>query len=166
VGSYDIRLRTGRTGSEENFIEGVPVSKVEPQKPGTMAVVQLRELKPLTEYVVGVRALGRCGTQSTIVQKSFTTTDLDFKQLTGCFVATAAYGSALAPAVQSLRAVRDQARARSSVAAAIVDLYERSSPPVAALLRGSEAARAVVRQLLAPALSATRSATQSASLLK
>ncbi len=157
VGSYDIRLRQGRTGSEENFIEGVPVSKVEPQKPGTMAMVQLRELKPLTEYVVGVRALGRCGTQSIIAQKSFTTKDLDFKQLTGCFVATAAYGSALAPAVQSLRAVRDQARKRSSVAAAIVDLYERSSPPVAAVLRGSDAARAVIRQLLAPALSASES---------
>ena len=158
VGSYDIRLRQGRTGSDENFIEGVPINKVEPQKPGTMAVVQLHELKPLTEYLVGVRALGRCGTQSTIVQKSFTTTDLEFKQLTGCFVATAAYGSALSPAVQSLRAVRDRARQRSSLAAAIVDLYERSSPPVAAVLRESEAARAVVRRLLAPALSVSQSA--------
>jgi hypothetical protein len=155
VGSYDIRLRQGRTGSEENFIEGVPIGKVEPQRPGTMAVVQLRELKPLTEYVIGVRALGRCGTQSTIVQKHFTTSDLEFTQLTGCFVATAAYGSALAPAVQSLRAVRDRARGGSSMAATLVDLYERSSPPLAAVLRQSETARALVRRLLAPALSAS-----------
>jgi hypothetical protein len=154
VGSYDIRLRQGKTSSEENFIEGVPVNRVDPEVPGTMANVQLSELKPLTDYVIGVRALGRCGTQSMLVQKQFSTTDLDFKQLTGCFVATAAYGSAMAPAVNSLRSVRDRAKGKSSLAATVVDLYERSSPPVAALLRGSEGARAVIRSLLAPALSA------------
>jgi hypothetical protein len=154
VGSYDIRLRQGKAGSEENFIEGVPVSRVDPEVPGTMANVQLSELKPLTDYVIGVRALGRCGTQSTLVQKHFTTTDLEFKQLTGCFVATAAYGSPMAPAVNSLRAVRDRARGSSSLAATVVDLYERSSPPVAAVLRGSDGVRAVIRSLLAPALSA------------
>jgi hypothetical protein len=154
VGSYDIRLRQGKAGSEENFIEGVPVNRVDPEVPGTMASVQLSELKPLTDYVIGVRALGRCGTQSTLVQKQFTTADLEFKQLTGCFVATAAYGSAMAPAVNSLRAVRDRAKGTSSLAATVVDLYERSSPPVAALLRGSDGARAVIRRLLAPALEA------------
>ncbi len=152
VGSYDIRLRQGKPGSEENFIEGVPVGRVDPEKPGTMANVELNELKPLTDYVLGVRALGRCGTQSTLVQKPFTTADLEFKQLTGCFVATAAYGSALAPAVGSLRAVRDRARDGSALAATVVDLYERSSPPVAALLRQSQGLRAAVRRLLAPAL--------------
>jgi hypothetical protein len=154
VGSYDIRLRQGKAGTEENFIEGVPVGRVDPQMPGTMATVELRELKPLTDYVIGVRALGPCGTQSNLVQKHFTTTDLEFTQLTGCFIATAAYGSSLAPAVASLRAARDQAKGRSSLAAALVDLYERSSPPVAAVLGQSAGARAIIRQLLAPALNA------------
>jgi hypothetical protein len=154
VGSYDIRLRQGKMGSDENFIEGVPVGRVEPQPPGTMATVELRELKPLTDYVIGVRALGRCGTQSMLVQKQFTTADFEFTQLTGCFIATAAYGSSLAPAVNSLRAARDRAKTRSSLAAAVVDLYERSSPPVAAVLGQSDGARAIIRQLLAPALNA------------
>jgi hypothetical protein len=158
VGGYDIRLRQGKSGSEENFIEGVPVGRVDPEKPGTMAMIELRELKPLTEYVLGVRALGPCGTQSPVAQQQFSTTDLEFKQLTGCFVATAAYGSALAPAVNSLRAVRNRARASSALAATLIDLYERSSPPVAALLGQSEGLRAMVRRLLAPALSATDAA--------
>jgi hypothetical protein len=162
VGSYDIRVRQGNVSSEENFIEGVPVTRVDPQMPGTMANVELSELKPLTDYVIGVRALGRCGTQSTLVQKQFSTTDLEFKQLTGCFVATAAYGSPLAPAVGSLRAVRNRARDGSALAAAVVDLYERSSPPVASLLRQSEGARAVIRRLLAPALTAAEALSPAA----
>jgi hypothetical protein len=164
VGSYDIRLRQGRLvsqeGFEEGFIEGVPVNRVDPEKPGTMANVQLRELKPLTDYMIGVRALGRCGTQSTLVQKHFTTTDLEWKQLTGCFVATAAYGSPLAPAVATLRTLRDRARGRSALLATIVDLYERSSPPLAAVLRQNEGVRAFIRRLLAPALSAAGSVSR------
>ena len=160
VGSYDIRVRQGRSVSEEGFIEGVPIDRVRPEKPGTMANVSLRELKPLTDYMIGVRALGRCGTQSTLVQKHFTTTDLEFKQLTGCFVATAAYGSPLAPAVATLRTLRDRARAQSALVATVVDLYERSSPPVAAVLRENAGARAFIRRLLAPALSAAEAVSR------
>jgi len=150
VVSYDIRLRQGASTSEENFLEGTPVGHVTPQSPGTVERFAIRDLKPLSQYVLGIRAIGRCGTQSPLVQKTFTTKDLEFTQLTGCFVATAAYGSPMSPALDSLRAVRDRAQARSAVAAAAVELYERSSPPVAAILRESAPARAVVRRLLGP----------------
>jgi hypothetical protein len=149
--SYDIRLHHGHVATEENFIEGVPLTRVEPGAPGTMASFTVRELKPNSEYVVAVRSVGRCGTLSNMVQVPVTTKDQQFTMLTGCFVATAAYGSALAPAVDAMRAVRDRARASSAVAAAVTDLYERSSPPVADLLRQSDGLRAVVRTLLGPA---------------
>jgi hypothetical protein len=73
-----------------------------------------------------------------------------FTQLSGCFIATAAYGSPMASDVQTLRRVRDGLRARSPLAAAAADVYARSSPPLADALRASEAARAVTRALLAP----------------
>jgi hypothetical protein len=65
-------------------------------------------------------------------------------------VATAAYGSALEPQVAALRWARDRARERSGFAAVSVGLYERSSPPVAALLRETEVGRALVRTALSP----------------
>jgi hypothetical protein len=102
-----------------------------------------------------VRTLGRCGTRSALAQHHFNTMDQEFVQLTGCFIATAAYGSALTPAVQHLRHLRDRARESSGLAAAAIDLYERSSPPLAALLRQSRAGRAVIRELLTPLIAPT-----------
>ena len=91
VVGYEIRIRQGEAMStEENFVEGIPVAHVAPGEPGTMASFVIKELKPLTSYVVGVRVKGRCGTQSTLSQAMLSTKDLQFKQLTGCFIATAA----------------------------------------------------------------------------
>jgi hypothetical protein len=149
---YEIRLLHGKTATEENFLEGVPKAVVDPAEPGTVATFMINELKPLTEYVVAVRAFGRCGTHSALSQRPFATKDLMFQQLSGCFIATAAYGSPLAPAVQSLRTIRDGARGKHPVAAAAIDLYERSSPPLAGLIRTGEASRALVRTLLGPVL--------------
>ncbi|HEY0706415.1 MAG TPA: fibronectin type III domain-containing protein [Polyangia bacterium] len=150
VRGYEIRLLHGTVATEENFLEGVPKTIVEPAAPGTVATFSISELKPLTEYVIAVRALGRCGTHSSLVQTPFSTSRLEFQQLTGCFVATAAYGSPLAPALTPLRQARDKARAATPISAAAVDLYERASPPVANLIAGSDSGRALLRQLLAP----------------
>jgi hypothetical protein len=156
VQGYEIRILHGaKMATEQNFLEGVPKTVVEPAEPGTMATFVLSELKPLTEYVVAVRTLGRCGTRSALAQHHFNTMDQEFVQLTGCFIATAAYGSALTPAVQHLRHLRDRARESSGLAAAAIDLYERSSPPLAALLRQSRAGRAVIRELLTPLIAPT-----------
>ena len=84
------------------------------------------------------------------------TTRINYTQLPpGCFIATAAFGSELAPEVQALRAVRDAAVARSAIARAAVDVYYRSSPPFAAVIAQSDTARALVRTALRALLSSS-----------
>jgi hypothetical protein len=150
VEQYDIRYRQGETMTEEEFISAIPAPTVSPEAPGSIRSFTLLGLRPITPYVVGIRATGGCLQKGPLARRSFVTPQLEFKQLSGCFIATAAYGSAQEPRLDRLRGLRDAARPRSSLAAAAVDAYERSSPPVAAVLRESEVARAVVRGLLAP----------------
>ena len=115
--------------------------------PGTETPLQIAGLTPQTYYAVGIRAIGVCGPSTTTFQRFFTPA-MKFAQLSGCFVATAAFGSDLTPEVAALRKGRDAATARSTLARVAVDLYYRSSPPAAAALRESAIARAVVRTAL------------------
>jgi hypothetical protein len=152
VEQYEIRYREGDSMTVETFRESTPAPSVVPAQPGATARVTLLGLKPLTAYAVGVRVLGGCVNEGPLTMATFTTKKLQFTQLSGCFVATATYGSAIAPQVEALRRVRDRLRAGSPLAAAAVGLYERASPPMASVLRGSDVGRALVRQALAPLL--------------
>ena len=70
----------------------------------------------------------------------------------GCFIATAAYGSALQPEVQALREFRDAHLRTNGPGRAFVAWYERSSPPLAAWIGERPWARATARVALAPLL--------------
>lgn len=74
----------------------------------------------------------------------------------GCFIATAAYGSAMAEEVRYLRAFRDQYLLTHAIGRRLVQLYYRFSPPVAATLRGHDGWRALVRIGLAPWVTLSR----------
>ncbi|MBL8841096.1 MAG: hypothetical protein JNL90_06125 [Planctomycetes bacterium] len=69
-----------------------------------------------------------------------------------CFVATAAYGSALAPEVEALREFRDTQLRQHAAGRAFIAWYERTSPPLAAWIADRPFARATARALLAPLL--------------
>jgi hypothetical protein len=67
-----------------------------------------------------------------------------------CFIATAAYGSPLAPQVQALREFRDLYLLPHPAGKAFVALYYKLSPPLAQLIAGSDILRTIVRGGLVP----------------
>jgi hypothetical protein len=150
VFSYDIRFRDGTSMTDEQFLSSASAPQVTPGAPGTPASVTISNLKPGTEYAVGVRATDACGQVSPLVTTTFSTTIKTFTQLSGCFIATAAWGSAMAPDVAAMRQARDRLRPASTMFAVATDLYYRAGPAAAAVLSRSDTARALVRRVLAP----------------
>lgn len=68
----------------------------------------------------------------------------------GCFIATAAYGTAMAREVQSLRDLRDRHLLKNPLGRKFVELYYKYSPPVAAYIQDKPKLRALVRAVLKP----------------
>jgi hypothetical protein len=151
VSDYEIRYWNGDERGDAAFLQGTAAHVVLPVSPAGAITFDLASLKAQSHYTVGVRPRGPC-LDSRIAYLGFTTTKRVFTKLSGCFIATAAWGSASEPAVKQLRRARDWAAARSSLAAAVAALYARSSPPVAGVIAGDDRLRAVVRAALAPLL--------------
>ena len=72
------------------------------------------------------------------------------EEKSGCFIATAAYGSYMEKHVQILRNFRDAFLLPSRVGSAFVSFYYRHSPPVANFIAKHDTLRAAVRFGLAP----------------
>jgi len=66
----------------------------------------------------------------------------------GCFIATAAYGTETAEQLNVLRAFRDQVLLQSPVGSQFVKWYYKTSPPIADFISEHNLLRAVVRELL------------------
>jgi hypothetical protein len=70
----------------------------------------------------------------------------------GCFIATAAYGSPLAPEVERLRKVRDRYLLAFDPGRHLVAVYYRLSPSLAAVIAHSPPLRVATRVVLTPVL--------------
>jgi hypothetical protein len=151
VSDYEVRYWNGDEQGDAAFAQGTAAQAVSPGRPAAGVTIRLDNLKAQSRYTVGVRPRGAC-LDARIAYIGFTTVKRTFTQLSGCFIATAAWGSPSDPAVAQLRRARDWAVARSSLAGAVAAIYARSSPPLARVIAGDDRVRAAVRRLLAPLL--------------
>ncbi len=79
--------------------------------------------------------------------------EMSYTTLTsGCFIATAAYGSYLDSHVDTLRNFRDECLMTSSLGQSFVTLYYKTSPPIAQYISEHAYLKPVVRALLMPAV--------------
>jgi hypothetical protein len=68
----------------------------------------------------------------------------------GCFIATAAYGTPFAQEIQSLRHFRDHQMSMTRLGRSLIHTYYRLSPPIAAHIATRNRARRIIRLLLNP----------------
>jgi hypothetical protein len=76
----------------------------------------------------------------------------DLFNQSSCFIATAAYGSSMAPDVMLLRQFRDRYLLTNPIGKAFVHLYYRLSPPLARMIAGNELLRSATRAALTPVI--------------
>jgi hypothetical protein len=128
-----------------------------PTEPGTMHV-----------YIIDWDALAR-GEEGVIVQVDSDgdgTTDYaltagnvltgdQFAPQSGCFIATAAYGTPVVQDVQILREFRDEYLLTNPPGQALVNIYYRVSPPVADFITDHPGLKPIVRAGLIPAVAAS-----------
>lgn len=119
------------------------------------------EVELVAQPAAGHRFVGWSGDVDTIadVKAASTTITMDSSYsiiasfaLSGCFIATAAYGTPLAHEIQILRDFRDGYLVTNRPGQAFVDFYYRISPPIAQFIAGYPVLRAIVRVGLLPAL--------------
>ncbi len=104
---------------------------------------ELNELSPDTTYYVRAYAVLSDNTVLYGNQVGFETSD-------ACFIATAAYGSFLAPHVSLLRTFRDRYLKTNAAGRYFVQLYYHFSPGIAEKISESPVARFAVRIMLLP----------------
>jgi len=83
-----------------------------------------------------------------------------------CFVATAAYGTPMAPQIDVLREFRDQYLLTNPVGKALVEFYYKVSPPMAEFITEHPALKPIVRVGLVPAVMMSTMAVNSTSAEK
>jgi hypothetical protein len=161
-----LRASDGRVGSvgtsDEYQVQGVrpgmptdsPIPMYGWQTIGTASVMPFAVAWDTTAFADGdyeIRAV--CASDASQLEAFQTAAAVvDGSGSSNCFIATAAYGSAMEPRVQLLRSFRDAYLVSNSAGRWLVAQYYRFSPPIADIIRHHETLRAVVRLLLAPML--------------
>lgn len=98
-------------------------------------------------------------TSASLLLVVFDTCEVDIGTVgaSGCFIATAAYGSPFEPHVQSLRQFRDRYLEQTAAGRAFIRLYYQHSPPLAQFIAAHPFLRPPVRWVLTPIVLAVES---------
>lgn len=149
---FDVRYREGRSITDDDFLSAIPSSSAPPSPgaPGATVETLIGGLRPQIRYTVAVRAMSMCDAPSAVVTKTVTTEQPRFTTISGCFIATAAFGTPMATQLGALRALRDRHLKPNPLGALAVATYYALSPPVARALSGDETLRRGARALLRP----------------
>jgi len=75
---------------------------------------------------------------------------VDYRDVSWCFIATAAYGTPMAGEIEILREFRDEYLLTNPVGQALVGLYYRVSPPIAKFITEHPGLKPIVRAGLLP----------------
>lgn len=143
-------------GQATRGLRSVDVIKRLRGEPGTSVVVRI-ERSGMPEEVtlnridmVAMAVPQQAAANATSAKKGVSATS------SGCFIATAAYGSPFEEHVATLREFRDKRLLTNAPGNWFVEQYYEHSPPIADYIREREGLRAVVRGLLAPVVQAIR----------
>jgi hypothetical protein len=151
VTAYDVRLRAGEPITEENFEDSTPLSTaLEPDDPGQTQTLTITGLLPATQYYVAIRPVDDCRNVGPLLVVPARTAERKPGEVDACFVATAAYGSAMAPQVAMLRSFRDSMLSSSVLGQLAVSTYYTFGPTVAGVVGESELLRSTARAALDP----------------
>jgi hypothetical protein len=157
VRGYDVRIRADGPITDANFDSSTPIAAtVRPGAAGAQVTFDVTNLLPSTDYYIGIRAYDVCKNNSPVAMLTVRTTDPKVGEVSACFVATAAYGTAMANEVEMLRHFRDSMLRSTVIGELAVETYYTFGPPVAGVVGESDLLRQAARDLLAPLVRVVR----------
>lgn len=154
--SYQVRYQVGTPITSDNWDRASPAPATNLGPPGSKVSTRIVGLSARTKYFVGVRPVNRCGMVGPITTVEADTQNPNFYTLSGCFVATATYGSDMAPEVNLLRRFRDEKLLSHPIGQLAVASYYSLSPSLSMVIADSEGLRQLSRHALRPVLAVAR----------
>lgn len=117
----------------------------------------LRDSNPVSGVIEGIAVVAAVGTPSSVpTTVASGTVSSSGGGGSGCFIATAAFGSYLDPHVMVLRHFRDDVLLQSELGTAFVTFYYKHSPPIADFIAQHETLRTLMRFVLTPLIFAVK----------
>lgn len=157
VARYEVRIRAGEPITAENFESSqLATVMVVPEDGGLTQELTIDRLLWETDYSIGIRAMDNCRNVGELATYTFRTPEREVGSVDACFIATAAYGSALANDVEELRSFRDVFLRRSIFGELATEAYYTFGPTVSGVIAESDLARTTTREALAPLVAAVK----------